>query len=109
MGVTEGSDVRKNSKKKGVEKSGENGEALQIEMNAMDCSQQENDRKKREERQRERGNQLERGGSWSVMVFHSRTAERERQRGRATSKTREINTTGGVLGRSCSKKKKKER
>lgn len=47
-------------------------------MNVTDCSQQENGRKKREERHREKGNQLEREESWSVMVSHSRTAEKQK-------------------------------
>ncbi len=47
-------------------------------MNAMDFTQRENDRKKREERRTEKGNQLERGGSWSIMVSHSRSAEKRK-------------------------------
>lgn len=51
-GVKEGVEVKKKKK-------AENGEALQTEMNAMDCSQRDDDRK--EERDGDRtGNQLER-------------------------------------------------
>lgn len=47
-GVKESSDVRNGRKKRERERekeTGENGEALQTEMNAMDCSQRENDGK----------------------------------------------------------------
>lgn len=113
-GVKGSSDGRNFQKRKEMKKTirkkkketGENGEALQTEMNAMDCSQQENDRKEGRETARGRESIRERGGSRSVMVSHSRTAAKEkRQRGRATRRTREINTTGGGLRRSCSLKK----
>jgi len=39
------------------------------------------------------------------MVSHSGTAKKEK--GKATRGGREINTTGGVLGRRCSFKKRK--
>lgn len=51
---------------------GGNGGALQTEMNAVDCSQWDNDRRKGGETKRERESIRE--GSWSVMVPHSRAA-----------------------------------
>lgn len=60
-GVKESSDVRNFNQKKKRRKTGENGEALQTEMNAMDCSQRENDRKKGRETERERESIRERG------------------------------------------------
>lgn len=65
-------------------------------MNTVDCSQRENDR----EKGRERGNQLERGGSWSIMVSHSRMAEK----GKAERQSDTENKTDKHNGRSFKEK-----
>lgn len=43
-------------------------------------------RERGEERRREKGNQLEREGSWSIMVSHSGTAEKRESRERQSDK-----------------------
>lgn len=63
-------------KKNPQKETGENGEALQTEMNAVDCSQRDNDGEKGRETKRERKSISE--GSWSVMVPHSRAAVKEK-------------------------------
>ena len=104
-GVKESSDVRNFSKKE----SGENGEALQTEMNAMDCSQRENGGKEGTEMERERESIREKGKLVCNGFSQWDGCERERRRGRATRRTREINTTDWRSFRQKLRQKKRKK